>query len=133
MKNRPLLVVALMVALAAPFWMGGCTNQQLEPQGVYQSLAVYNAERTIVNSYLLMDNFLEWEHSNRASLAAVPEIKQVADHIRANGQQWIETAIALNEAYKIDPSETNRTALEGALEVIDAALLEAVKYMSANR
>ena len=111
-------------------FMTGCPPPQLETGGVYQGqVGAYNADTTINTAYALMDNFLKWEYENRQVFAGTPEVKKFADNIRANGRQWISSAIALNEAYKLDPTEENRSALDAALDIIDAALTEATKYM----
>lgn len=120
----------LLIGLSLVF-MTGCPPTQLETGGVYQGqVGVYNAERTIVTSYTIMDNFLRWEYENRAVFASIPEIKVAADHIRANGRTWIRTAIALTETYKANPTDENRSALEASLNIIDVALMEAAKYMA---
>lgn len=127
MIRKYITILFLGIALA---FSAGCLPQSLDPQGVYQGqLGVYNAERTIVTSYALMDNFLKWEYDNRAAFASTPEVKQFADSIRANGRNWITTAIALTEAYKLNPTDSNRDKLEAALNIIDTALMEATKYM----
>lgn len=119
----------LLVGFALVF-MTGCPSTQLAPEGVYQGqIGAYKADSTINTAYALMDNFLKWEYENRQVFAGTPEVKKFADNIRANGRQWISTAITLNEAYKLDPTEENRSALDAALDIIDAALSEATKYM----
>ena len=119
----------ILVGFALVF-MTGCPPPQLETGGVYQGqVGAYSADSTINTAYALMDNFLKWEFENRQVFAGTPEVKQFADNIRANGRQWISTAITLNEAYKLDPTEENRSALDAALDIIDAALTEATKYM----
>lgn len=122
--------VSLILLGVALVFTTGCPSTQLDPAGVYQgSIAAYNADTTINTAYALMDNFLKWEFENRQVFAGTPEVKKFADNIRANGRQWISTAITLNEAYKLDPTEENRSALDTALDIIDAALTEATKYM----
>jgi hypothetical protein len=123
-------LLSLVILATALAFSPGCNHTQLDPAGVYQGqVAAYNADSTINTAYALMDNFLKWEFENRAVFAETPEVKKFADNIRANGRQWISSAIALNEAYKLDPTEEKRSALVAALDLIDVALMEATKYM----
>jgi hypothetical protein len=122
------LALALFVAFAAP----GCRT--LSPDGPYAGDEIlYSADETIVASYDLLHTFVKWEYENRAALASKPEIKRAADHVRANAQQWIASAIALREAYALSPTAESRRSLKGALAVLRAALTEAVKYMAASQ
>jgi len=123
-------LLSLVILATALAFSPGCNHTQLDPAGVYQgNVGAFNADSTINTAYALMDNFLKWEFENRQVFAGNPEVKKFADHIRANGRQWISSAIALNEAYKLDPTEGNRNALDASLDIIDAALTEATKYM----
>jgi hypothetical protein len=122
MKNAMMLLPMLLLL--------GCQTN-LVPDGIYDGdVALYRAESTIVSSYELMDNFLLWEYENRASMASMPEVKEAADVIRANGEEWIDTAIALVEAYKLNPTKENQINLNQAVAVIQTALTEAAKYMN---
>lgn len=108
----------------------GCQTT-LAPDGVYDGdVAIYNAENTIVQSYALMDTFLQWEYDNRESLSSMPEIKQAADHIRENGERWISSAQALVDVYKANPTKENQISLNSSISVIRVALEEAAKYMT---
>lgn len=121
-------VLGLFVVIFAP----GCST--LAPEGPYAGDEIlYSADQTIVTSYDLLHTFVKWEYENRAALASKPEIKRAADHVRANAQQWIASAIALREAYAISPSVENRRSLQGALGVLRAALTETVRYMAASQ
>ena len=103
----------------------------LAPDGVYKSdELLYRADQTITTSYSVLHEFVSWEYNNRAGLRALPQIKQAADHIRLNSRSWLRTAIALREAYAIDPSSDNEAALERSLSVLRTALIEATRYLN---
>jgi len=108
----------------------GCQTK-LAPDGIYDGdVALYRAEATIVQSYALMDTFLKWEYDNREAFASIPEVKEAADVIRADGEQWISTAIHLSEVYRLKPTEENQLHLNQAIEIIQVALTEAARYMT---
>ena len=125
-------ILTVIVLLGAGI---GCSGLRLEEGGAYQGDEVlYTADKTIVNSYKLLDSFVTWEHQNRAVLPA--EVSRAADQVREKASTWTDSAIALREAYALNPNSENRSALERAVSILQAALAEAAKYMvehEANR
>jgi hypothetical protein len=126
------MLLSMFVAVAAlggVLLSPGCGT--LSSDGPYAGDQIlYTADQTIVSSYDLLHTFVSWEYQNRAALSGQPEIKRAADHVRANAQQWIASAIALREAYAIAPTAETRKSLQNALVVLRAALAEAVRYMA---
>ena len=107
----------------------GCRN--LESGGAYNGdRALFEADTVIVTSYDTLHTFVKWEKDNRPALAAYPEIKRSADHIRANAKNWIASAIAAREAYSLAPTTDTRDDLTRAVAVLRAALTESVKYLN---
>lgn len=122
---------AVLCLLSSALWFAGCGT--LDPAGPYKGDEVlYKADMTITTAYDALHGFVSWEYQNRAALASKPEIKKAADNVRVNARQWIDSAIALREAYAANPTNENRDALQKTLGIIRAALNEAVKYMNAN-
>lgn len=114
---------------ASTFLLSGCGS--LDPSGTYKGdKLLYTADRTIVESYDLFHTFVLWEYDYRAELSRWPEIKQSADHVRANAQDWIRTATALRDAYAAAPSGANGKALTAALSTLKTAMAEATKYLA---
>ena len=121
-----LLAITVLIPTCS---LTGC--RILDPAGVYGTDQVlFNADTTIATSYDLLHSYVKWEFENRAALAGYPEVKQSADHIRANARPWIASALALRDAYAANPTGDNRDRLLQTLAVIRAALTEATKYMA---
>lgn len=131
MKNKiiPFLLVALLGLSVT-----GCANStKLDPAGVYAGDAtLFNADQVIVGTYDVFNTFVTWEYTNRLALSGTPAIKQAADNVRAHGQQWIQSASALRDAYKVSPTADGKTKLLAALTVLQAALNEIAAYYAFN-
>jgi hypothetical protein len=117
------------IAFAASLFCTGC--QSLAPGGAYSDKYLYTTDVTITSSYQVIDTFLKFELANRqALLVQNPKIKVLADDIRAHYQSWNNTAIALRDAYAGNPSAVNKTNLDTAIAVIQAALTQATLYLT---
>lgn len=91
---------------------------------------LFNADQTITAGYSTLRTFVKWEKDNRDALAAWPEVRKSADHVRLNAQRWIDSAIALRERYAANKTQANRNALTDGLRVIRTAMTEATKYLN---
>jgi hypothetical protein len=123
-----------LLALATICFVGpaGCNKSTLAPAGVYQGDKIlYNADKAITTTYKQFDTFLKWELQYRSVLPV--EVSRAADTIRLNAKKWIDSASALRDAYAAQPNPANRDKLQLALDLIDTAFDEAVKYMAANQ
>lgn len=129
MKTISRLVVAIaFTAFLLTSGPVGC-NATLEKDGVYQGDNIlYQAEKATTTAYKTFDSFLRWEQTYRATLPV--EVSRAADVIRLNAKKWIDSAIALRDAYAANPTAENRRKLDVALNVIDAALAEATRYLA---
>lgn len=122
----PTLILLSFLCLMAS--IAGCRH--LDPAGVYQGDAVlYHAELATPTAYELLHTFVSWEKQNRVALAKRPAIRKHADYVRANAKQWFNTANALHDACKANPTQVNKDALTTALGVLEVALIEANGYM----
>lgn len=120
----------LLITAAIPVLQTGCGT--LNPSGVYAGdKALYDADLTLATSYELLHSFVSFEYDNRAALAGTPEVKQYADKIRAGAQQWFASAIALRDAYKTNPGDATKTALQQSIDVLREATVQATKYLAA--
>jgi hypothetical protein len=90
---------------------------------------VVNAERTTQLAVDVFDTFLQWEHTHRDTLAAVPEIRRAADLIRAKGQDWLLTARSMTTAYKANRTPENQANLQTAIAVLRRGITEATQYL----
>lgn len=107
----------------------GCRT--LDPAGVYRGDQVlYESELAIVTSYDVIHTFVTWEKQNRPALARWPQIKDAADRMRAGSPAWFATARAAHDAYKLDPSAVNKSALDVSLALLRTALAESMRYMA---
>ncbi len=112
--------------------IAGCRG--LDPAGVYKGDQVlYNADKTITESYKVFQAFVTWDYQNRAALATIPAIHASAEAVRTNARNWLNSAVALREAYKSDPSQVNSDKLVSAISVLQTALAQATTYMNANK
>lgn len=111
--------------------MLGCATKLAD--GPYNGdVVLYQADKTITESYEVLHAFVKWEFENRAALAQWPGINQGADYVRQNAESWIGSAVALREAYKANPSGEQQQSLERSLSVLRTALSEATRYMTMN-
>lgn len=124
-----LLLLSLLVFDVAVFT--GC-NRTLAPEGVYKGDdALYHADNSIVTGKRLLDTFVTWEKDNRVLLWQADQgVKKAADHVRANAKDWVKSAIALREAYALNPTPEKRDALQTTLNILDAAINQALVYFS---
>lgn len=93
---------------------------------------LYDADFAIATAYDALHAFVKWEYDNRQALVGTPEIKQAADKIRAGAPAWFRSAVAVRDAYAVNPSADNRTALQRALDTLQQAIVEANKYRTAQ-
>jgi len=127
MINRLSLLWPLLLIV-----MVGCGT--LDPAGPYHGDKVlFEAHRTVNGAYEVLHAFVKWEFENRAALASKPEIKKAADDVRRNAQHWIESAIALADAYEANPNDQTRTALTKSLDILKTALAQAAAYMAQKK
>ena len=106
----------------------GCGT--LDKTGPYGGDTVlYGADLSITTSEQVIHGFVLWEFQNRAALAKWPEITKAADVMRQKAPQWDKTARALRSAYKANPSDANKAALQLVLAEMQTAMTEASGYM----
>lgn len=135
-KLNSLAALFLMISIiSVPIFTTGCGHTPVLPTSDpnYRGDAIlYQAERTTVNAYKLMDAFATWELNFRSVLPV--EVSRAADVMRKNGRNWINTAIAARDAYAASPGDPGKKdALNTALNVIDVALSQAAIYMADNK
>jgi len=107
----------------------GCAA--LDPAGPYEGDQVlYQADGAITSSYEILHAFVQWEHDRRPALAGAPEITAYADHVRAHSREWIASALALRDAYALDPSGGAQD-LQRALAILREAARQAAQYLLA--
>lgn len=129
-QRKPCLAYLSLVLLIVGVGFSGCQTT-LDPEGVYGGdYVLYQVDNTLTGAYAVMDTFVKWEYDNRAVYARLPEVKRAADNIRANGQNWIETAFSLRDTYAANPTEENKDKLLKAVALLRAALTESAKYMA---
>lgn len=123
-KFRNILPMMLLLVMVA-----GCQTK-LDP-GPYEGDAVlFRAEQAIVETKDAMDTFLKWEHQNQAILATHPEIKQYADVVRVDGRVWLESAIALRNTYKANPTKETGAQLQTSLALLRTMLAEIATHLA---
>lgn len=87
------------------------------------------AEQTIDGALEVMDLYVNIEKDNRDLLwSKSHDFKMVADKIRAQGLNWVESAEDTLDAYKASRDELHASHLNTALDVLKAALTEVQQY-----
>jgi len=136
------LCVALVATSALLIGCEGCARK-LAPGGAYsttnaagvvsQDTALYAADKTIVESYDVLHAFVKFEFENRAALkVAAPAVNQAANNVRANARKWTDSAIALRDAYAVNPTPENRDKLNDAVRVLREAIVQAQQFVKAG-
>lgn len=124
-KQLLFLIPIILLGLA----FSGCAK--LAKDGPYHGDQVlFEADRAITATFDVLKSFVKWEHENRSLLAGTPEIKRAADKVRLNAKRWRDSAIALRDAYRSDPTAENKQYLEAALDILQTAAVEASAYMT---
>lgn len=88
---------------------------------------LYDADVTITTAFTGLDQFLKWEKENRTAINS-PEMKRAADKIRVNAPAWFRSALVARDAYAAAATAANKSALQKALDVLQAAIAEANKW-----
>lgn len=128
-KYSSLLVLGVVLLFSS--FSTGCKTVTLDPAGVYAGdKTLYTMDKSIVQSYHLINDFVTWERDYRTSLAQWPEITRTADFVRNNAKRWLKSATNLRDAYALNPTGENKSAFDLSIDVISAALAEAAKYQS---
>lgn len=131
MKLFSILFAALLALCVFP----GCQSKSptvLDPAGSYHGDNVlFQTDQAISASFEVLHVFVSWEYNNRALLSSQPEVKHAADQIRQNVKLWRDSALALRDAYAANPTHENKTSLDQIMAIIQAAALDATKYLSA--
>lgn len=103
----------------------------LAPGGAYNGDKVlYDADWAIATSYDVTHTFVQWEYANRDLLADHPEIHRAANSIREKAPAAFRSALAVRDAYRADPTATNRDNLQTAIAVVRALALEATRWLA---
>ncbi len=127
LTRQMFLLFALCFTLVG-FGPSGCSNTTLHKNGVYaEDRTLFEADKATTTGARLMRKFVEWEQKYRSTLP--PEVSRASDKVFLNGDKWIDSAVALREAYATNPSKENKLALENSLRLIQSVLDEVARYM----
>lgn len=92
---------------------------------------VVNAERITATAVDTFDVFLKYEYEQRATLERLnPAIHKYSNTLRRNGQQWLQSARSLTQAYKYNRTEQNKANLQTAISVLSEAITQVGVYMT---
>ncbi len=121
-----LIAVSLIFVSASPAVVTGCAT--VAKDGVYHGDKVLlNSDSAMVASLTIIDSFLQYEKTNRATLPL--RTSQVADYLRANSRMWRDSYFAVRDVYAAAPTPDNRTAMKKALDLITAGATQAQLYI----
>ncbi len=124
--KRLLIALCLLSAPLTPvFLTSGCAT--VAKDGAYRGdKALLAADSSMVASFSVIESFLRYERANRATLP--PKTTEEADYFRANARKWRDSYFAMRDAYAVDPSQGNRSAMEKALALIVSGATQAQLY-----
>jgi NH3-dependent NAD+ synthetase len=108
-------LAAAFLALPVSLVVTGCKTPTTETQ---PSNIVLNAEKTIASSFEVIDTFLKFEYTNRASLPA--SVTAAADAIRRDAPIAFMNARSVLRAYKETQTPEQQLFLEDSLVQIQA-------------
>jgi hypothetical protein len=126
------LALALMTSVVTlPIFETGC-HTQLSGTGVYGTdTAAYDMDLAISTSKNVIESFLTWEKANRPLLSTkYPDIRVYADKLRAEAPGWLKSAVAVRDSYATTHSQTDKTAFDAAMSVLDQAVTQAQTYLA---
>ena len=101
----------------------GCATIQGDPVAVRTQQAMSLAFDT-------MDAFVRFEHANNSKGELGPEIRDVAEKIRAGAPKWMASANIMLRTYQANRTPENKANLMTALAVLQAGAAEATKYLA---
>lgn len=136
MKRFIQILFLLPLLFVVPLTQTACNKTTLDPQGVYAQpgaggVVVYDLDLSIATSKNVIEGFLTWEKANRALIEPkYPQIRGYADQLRQNAPKWLQSAVALRDAYAANPTSANKTAFDTAMAVLDAAVTQAQAYLA---
>jgi hypothetical protein len=125
-------IVAWSSMIIVPIATTGCAH--VSKQSVYLGdQYAYDTDLVIDGAYTVLNEFVEWETANHEFVKANwPEVAKFAQELIDNGDQWVDDALDLRDAYQANPTPENRSKLERAVAVLRVALSKAAIY-SAKR
>jgi hypothetical protein len=121
MNRKP--QIALIPLLAAALFLQGCATTFTGKAEQSTQLAA-----DVFNAFVTAERQLNPEPVSAAAKAT--PIHQYAEYIRKNGKNWLVSARALTEAYRLNPTSETKTALEQILAVIAAGLAQSQVYLA---
>jgi hypothetical protein len=138
-KNS-LLLVGLLTLSLLPMAETGCKTKlapggaysQVDTNGVSQPLSgLYSTDVSIDASKRVIQSFLQWEQANRPLVQAQwPGVTSYAIKLSNDAPKWLQSAVALRDAYASNPSAANKSAFDAAMDVLNQAVTEAQKYLA---
>ncbi len=124
----------MLLAIVVMTLLAGCpttSSVKLDPNGVYLGdVTLFQADQAVAGAADAFTAFVKWEHLNRAELAKVPAIRTLSASINDNSKQWINSYLAVRDAYVAAPSDNGKVSLTTAFTVLKAALAQAAAYMA---
>lgn len=124
MKNSKCRIHAGL--LAAIWLLAGCTTLQPNADPV-----VVRAEQSIQVAFATLDTFLKVDHANRELFkTSLPEVHKFAEYLRApvgnppapRGISYIESAVKVKNAYKLNRTAENKASLVTALATLETLI-----------
>ncbi len=93
----------LLVLLVSSLLFTGCntTKRNLDPAGPYKKdVYLYTMDKSIVDSYLIVDSFLKWESDNNDYIKTnIPAVFSIANQIRENAPSALNNVNKARKAY----------------------------------
>lgn len=121
--------VSYLVVPSAAVVLTGCATPAKDAD-----VLLLRAQQSRSIAVTTFDTFFNFELKNRAALFAKnPEIKHVADRLRADVPKAVDGINKAIDVYKASKSGDNVSALTTALAVLTVGLDEATKYLALSQ
>jgi phosphoglycerol transferase MdoB-like AlkP superfamily enzyme len=128
--RSPICLCILLAALALP--QTACQTRGLDPTGVYQGDAfVYQAENTIAQTYVALNNFLTFVYQNQATLPKA--ILKGANELQATARPSLQTAANTIQVYKTAPTAEGKDKVQASLEAARSILTSINTYLQESQ
>lgn len=121
----------LLLAILA-IGLTGCGT--LAPQGAYNGDKIlYVADQTEVAAYTAVHAFVSFEYDNRAALAAHPEIKATADHVRMAAPKLFGDYDTARGLYLAEHSPDSQAGLAAAIAPLQALVTQSASFLLSSQ
>lgn len=124
----PLLLLSLawgvVIPTVVPLALTGCSSTQV---AAGSEAWVVESEKDLRSAFYVVDEFLRWEHANRATAGA--DVTKLADTLRREFPGKHASAEAVLRTYKRTRTPEARADASTWVATVNAAMIEALRHL----